>query len=247
MILNNLFLLLFIAICTITFGQKDNFEPNNLLKTIDVNDISQWDEHWVHYNFDISKEIDNNLVIKYANKNICHLVNIYNNKHLKTVYTFFQSGLLERIQEFDSTGGVTGKYCEYYDNGKLRIVGDYKDGLRIGERLYYYKTGSLLQKLNYKNGLKDGEYKIFYENGQLQEIGSFKEGLSDGYIIGYYENGIIDFIYYFLNNKACGTWYEYYENGKIKQTIEWNINYKITTNFDSSGKVIDIKKEPSSF
>ena len=40
----------------------------------------------------------------------------------------------------------------YHKNGKLKIIGNYKNGKLEGEWKYYYENGTLEAIVNYKNG-----------------------------------------------------------------------------------------------
>ena len=43
-----------------------------------------------------------------------------------------------------------------------------------GEYKNYYENGQLKEIYNYNNGLLNGEYKSYHENGQLKEIYNYK-------------------------------------------------------------------------
>ena len=101
------------------------------------------------------------------------------------------------------TGKVTGKeqgsikngkrhgpWVFYWDNGKLRVKGTYKNGKREdGPWVSYHDTGQLHHKGTYKDGKLDGPWIGYHYNGQLHWKGTYKDGKRDGPWVGYNKNG----------------------------------------------------------
>jgi len=52
---------------------------------------------------------------------------------------------------------LNGKYVTRYDNGNIKTITHYKNGIKNGEEISYYKNGSIKTKNNYKNDELDGE------------------------------------------------------------------------------------------
>jgi len=77
----------------------------------------------------------------------------------------------------------------YWDNGNLRNVSNYKDGEKEGINKDYYQNGELQEIGGYKNGEKNGEWKEYYRTGQLKGISSYKDGTSIGESKSYNEKG----------------------------------------------------------
>ena len=58
----------------------------------------------------------------------------------------------------------------YYENGNLRVKGNFKDGKENGLWEWYSENGKLEKKGNYKEGLQeDGLWEFYHKNGQLLE------------------------------------------------------------------------------
>jgi antitoxin component YwqK of YwqJK toxin-antitoxin module len=61
-----------------------------------------------------------------------------------------------------------GEWKHYYtDNGKVRFVGKFIDGVPDGDQVYYYPNGKEKQTGKYVGGQKEGEWKFFDESGYL--------------------------------------------------------------------------------
>ena len=144
-----------------------------------------------------------------------------------------------------------GKYTEYYKNGKIKIQGSYKEGMRNGEFKTFLKNGKSAGFIIYKDGkiikstlvkaMKDNASfsPISYANYDLDtsySIGGVnfpnkllkryrmydKKGVLNGNSISYYEEGNIQSIFPYKNNLIEGLVIRYYENGNIKEEV----NYK---------------------
>jgi len=46
-------------------------------------------------------------------------------------------------------GVLNGKYTYYHPNGKIDIIGDYSDNIRVGDWIYYSKEGVQDTIINY--------------------------------------------------------------------------------------------------
>ena len=110
-----------------------------------------------------------------------------------------------------------GTYKEYYSNGALlRIVNYKKFKGKNGVEQYYYKNGKLQSESNYKDGNIDGVYAQYSENGKPSRKHSYKDGRRDGVWSEYFQNGKLKSESNYKDGQSYGVWTEYYENGKLK-------------------------------
>ena len=58
------------------------------------------------------------------------------------------------------------------------------DFIRDGEYQEWYENGKMKELGNYKSGKQDGLWKSWYKNGKLQEMGTYKDGYKDGEKVG---------------------------------------------------------------
>jgi antitoxin component YwqK of YwqJK toxin-antitoxin module len=91
----------------------------------------------------------------------------------------------------DAKTPYTGKFINYYLNGKIAGEGFLKDGLVNGERIVYYQNGNKSFFRNYINGVSNGYSEEYFSDGKIKQKGSFKDGKDDGIWISYYSTGAI--------------------------------------------------------
>lgn len=111
-----------------------------------------------------------------------------------------RNGVVYTVNEAEPfTGKVTGKF----ENGKVKVSENFKDGKFDGEQIYYYDNGQIKEKINYKNGIAVGTYNAYHKNGEVAYTGNFLEGKKDG-----------DWNRYTEDKKLILT--EKYKNGKLE-------------------------------
>ena len=71
---------------------------------------------------------------------------------------------------------ITGVVKSYYDNGNLKLEGNFKDGKYEGLGKGYYENGNLKVEGNFKDGKEEGLEKRYYENGNLKGEINYKDG-----------------------------------------------------------------------
>ncbi len=111
----------------------------------------------------------------------------------------------------------SGKFIDYYLNGKLKSEGRYKNGKLDGVRLNYYQSGNLSHSYNYLFGNLHGLEKGYYENGSLERLIENKHGAASGRWELYFPNGNIKQRSVFKNGLIDGKSTSYYSSGEIKQ------------------------------
>ena len=115
---------------------------------------------------------------------------------------------------------------DYYDNGKIKFRGGYKEGLPVGMHKEYTRDGTVTQAKEYdetgtlsaegtvdENDKKQGTWTYYYETGETKAKGEYKDNLKTGEWIFYYEDGKIEQRGKYVKNKASGLWTWYYRNG----------------------------------
>ncbi len=125
-----------------------------------------------------------------------------------------------------------GPYEKYYDNGQLKISGQYKSKKRVGEWEEYYESGELYKIYSYTKGKRNFEKKSYFKNGNLKSK-SNKIG-NDKFYTEFFENGSL-FIEQVIKN---GYYKEYYESGELKNLgnyIDWQLS-GVWKRFFKSGK-----------
>ena len=132
-----------------------------------------------------------------------------------------------------------GPYEKNYDNGQLKITGQFKNKKRVGEWKEYYETGELHKTYSYTKGKRDAERKAFYKNGTLKsetkKVGEnifsyqyFESGkpfveriLYNGYYKEYFESGVLKVESNYVEGDLSGVWMRFFETGEK----EWEVTY----------------------
>ena len=97
------------------------------------------------------------------------------NPYIDEVRTYLRTGDGDReTDEF-----YTGR-CGVYNDGVLRSIQKYKDGLDHGKWVFYYETGEIETVANFEMGKRVGKWKYYHENGSLRQVSYYKNGERDG-------------------------------------------------------------------
>jgi antitoxin component YwqK of YwqJK toxin-antitoxin module len=160
-------------------------------------------------------------------------------KSIITLIIFFNTILSSYAQNQDLK-------IEYYNNGKVKSIGNYKEEKKDGEwKEFFYLTNSqTLDSLvvkefgyfnlkiatgNYKEGKKEGEWKLFL-NGNSSEyvnliIYNYKNDKKEGDFKMFFGNGELYQSGSFHNDLEVGEWREYYNrtpNYSLKSIRNYN-------------------------
>ena len=110
---------------------------------------------------------------------------------------------------------LVGLEKKYYENGNLKSVISYKNGLIENLLKSYDKNGEIDEKLE--------KVELFYPNGNIESrryfIMNSKITYQDGVEEEYYENGKLKSKVILINGKVNGFMESYYENGKLKSRV----------------------------
>ncbi|NCQ11982.1 MAG: tetratricopeptide repeat protein [Bacteroidetes bacterium] len=121
----------------------------------------------------------------------------------------------------ENSDPYSGKFIDYYLNGKKQGEGILLNGKLNGKRLIYYTNGNISDEIEYKNGLSNGTEKRFYKDGTLMQKGDFKNGKEVGIWEMYHPNGQLKQQTNFVSGKMDGESVSYYSTGKIKGTLRY--------------------------
>ncbi len=95
----------------------------------------------------------------------------------------------EKINRYDSQGNRTGIWRDLYDDGKLKMEGNWALGMKNGVFKFYTKKGELEKLERYENDILIVDEastaildirKEYHANGSIKEIGTFREGKRQG-------------------------------------------------------------------
>ncbi len=109
----------------------------------------------------------------------------------------------------------SGKFIDYFYNGKKQGEGIFKKGKVDGSRIMFHQNGQIALERYYTNGIENGLEKEYYEDGSLKQKGEFVNGIEEGIWEMYFPNGQTKQRSFFKNGKMEGETTVYYSTGKI--------------------------------
>ena len=125
-------------------------------------------------------------------------------------------------------------YKEFYDNGKIKLVGGLDNGMRTGIFREYDQEGEIVNGYLFEqdtmvaegfiraDGIYEGEWTYFYRTGVVKAKGSYENGQKVGKWVYYYADGKKEQEGTFKENKLSGNWTWYYQNGQVKRKEFYN-------------------------
>ena len=149
-------------------------------------------------------------------------------------------GIEKVVEVLESDSAVMqGEYLHFFQNGSIRIQGDFFNNKPTGKWLYYFESGKIKHEVSYytdstsywvyyfENSKKKQEGKVlnhkrdslwtyYYEEGAVLKQGEFHEGLQDKVWNYYYEDGASKAVATY--DKGSGTYTEYFYNGELKMS-----------------------------
>jgi len=143
----------------------------------------------------------------------------------------------EKINRYDSQGNRTGIWRDLYDDGKLKMEGNWALGMKNGVFKFYTKKGELEKLERYENDILIVDEastaildirKEYHANGSIKEIGTFREGKRQGNFRSFDDTGKEVGGFLFDNDtlvgegmidslgRRIGEWKLFYQNGGVR-------------------------------
>jgi len=178
------------------------------------------------------------------------------------VFKFFdRRGLLERIEKYvdgelvtgDDSSSVLDVRREYDEEGRVRVVGSYREGKKQGTFRNYDDNGveegaSIYEKdelvgegLLDSIGRRQGDWKLYYPEGGVRSEGTYVDGLKEGPWMFYFKTGKVEQKGAYKADLPVGNWNWYYANGAIHrdETYRRGKEDGHAVEYDSTGFVIN--------
>ncbi len=83
--------------------------------------------------------------------------------------------LIMEVQHY-ANGLKDGAFKQYFENGKIKTIGNYKEGKLDGKAQYFTQTGSLNTQGTFKDGLKTGYWLMYSDSATPDKKVYFLEG-----------------------------------------------------------------------
>lgn len=182
----------------------------------------------------------------------------FNEEGVVVLLVEYKSGFVvsrESINHTDMKGDQQGRWVFFWDNGKIRLEGNFRDGRKHGYFKSYDRNGDLLTVEKYDNGIKQVDAAEvatldlrtdYYPDGTIKTVAGYRNGKPEGIRREYDKNGAIKAAFIFSDGiltgegiidermKKDGPWKEYYPNGALmaegnysndKRVGKWSFYY----------------------
>lgn len=183
------------------------------------------------------------------------------------LFNFQTSFSQEKINQFNSGGKRTGVWKKNFNNGKIRYIGQFKNGKEIGVFKFYspinskyptaiktFEANTNLAKVSFytvegvlvSKGLMDGKKRIghwtYYQpDGKtLLSEENYKNGVLEGKSVTYYKSGKVAEVLSYKNDKLHGNSKRFAKNGVLLDDLNY-VNGKLdglAKYYDIHGKLI---------
>ncbi|MHC1706789.1 MAG: toxin-antitoxin system YwqK family antitoxin [Bacteroidales bacterium] len=143
--------------------------------------------------------------------------------------------------------------ADYYSNGKLKVMAQYKNNLPDGLWREYTEEGKLDKGFLYKKGIiigkgitdeagfRQGPWIEYYDDGILKAEGKYKNGKKTGYWKYYYHSGVLEEEGGYDNQgRPDGDWKWYHENKALLKEASYSLGKEdgLMTEYNEAGEVV---------
>lgn len=119
---------------------------------------------------------------------------------------------------------VNGKFFEYFENGKLKVQGQFANGVKTGVWKEYFYTGQLNKIFTYNDrGNREGKYTEYFKNGNNKVTGQYKVRrirqaimIFDSEVYEEFEKEVVAEL-----EIKTGVWSYYSNDGQINKQIDF--------------------------
>ena len=156
---------------------------------------------------------------------------------------YYPNGKVKVLAEFKG-GKQHGAYHSYFQNGAVEKEGHFTEGQPDGQFNEYYRNGNIKAINFFKNGLQDSISKSFFEDGQLGTEAHFKNGKQSGLAKSFSSSGKLKTEQLFVDGKANGPCKQYFNNGQIERMEIYKDDVSVyTEEYDENGKFLGDKRK----
>lgn len=102
---------------------------------------------------------------------------------------YYSSGSIKQEYYVNSDGEADGRLTEYYEDGSISSLVDFKHGKQHGWSQFFRKNGSMRKKTYFENGIQQDTLLTFFNDGDVESAFSIKDGSKHGSYAYYFGNG----------------------------------------------------------
>jgi antitoxin component YwqK of YwqJK toxin-antitoxin module len=155
----------------------------------------------------------------------------HENGKLAIFLNYDENGEWADAKIFDESGNLIGEgkyhgrfkhgHWKYYQENKLVLEDNYKEGNRDGFAKAYYRNGQVSDERNYTNNTENGIWRQYYQNGKKRLETKIENGKRNSAYYLYHENGRLQIRGKYTDDQMDGDWIYYDDQGKEIQKIEY--------------------------
>ena len=151
---------------------------------------------------------------------------------------YYDNGKLKSVTEF-LQGVHKVRTVIYYENGKKASEGAYIDQQKDGLWRYYSNKDTLIKEESYSEGKRSGLWRTYSPDGILLEECDYSNDKRSGLFKTYYLNGKVSLEETYLNGKTNGKSTSYYPNGNVSVTGDYHNGWRDGEwyTYDVNGKI----------
>ncbi|TYP96767.1 antitoxin component YwqK of YwqJK toxin-antitoxin module [Tenacibaculum adriaticum] len=160
------------------------------------------------------------------------------------VFSFFfvSNAISQNVNKVDENGERIGVWRKYYENGKIRYTGNFKEGKEVGTFKFYNKSSSFPSIIKEFSTSSDSAMVKFYTpKGKLKSEGVMIGKNRVGKWMYYFSDGKIFSEEFYVDGKLNGVLKNYYPNGKVTEESHYSNGLKngISKTFSDDGILIE--------
>jgi hypothetical protein len=95
---------------------------------------------------------------------------------VETKIAYHKNGNPKSLKTYNKKGNEDGVKIEFGENGKIKFIGYYDDGIFSGVNIGFYDDGNIEVSCNYVNNRLEGNYIDYYQDGTVSRIRNFRNG-----------------------------------------------------------------------
>lgn len=124
----------------------------------------------------------------------------------------------------NESGNRTGRWKDFFEDGKIKAEGQYTDNRRTGLWRFFNSTGMVEQTGSFSNDRPDGIWKWYYPDGSLLREEECFQGQRDGAYVEYAPGGEIIAKGNYTDGEKNGEWL--YKSGDNKEEGRYIVGLK---------------------
>ena len=163
------------------------------------------------------------------------------------VYQDYEFNVIEVEGRYENDT-FEGEWRQYYKNGSVSLLENWKRGKLHGIHKYFNHEGELKDQGYFVNGQKDGLWVHYHDqkHGNIRNISSeenYRDGERHGLTKSYYNDGSIRSKWYWKNGIRHAVSKNYYKNGQLELKQTWDNNGELKSEINYSENGIEIMLE----